>query len=279
MPKAYQKKSNSLPPRLRSSLSACSGCSTACVQKKSCLEKRLEENYSVKSSLAHQVWKCRATCTSMARAARSWRRCSSTWSSLERRLARATNPAWLHTPNWKEVKNRSKTESVISDMTTMLGDARLEMKDVTATSDYVCTWVVKRRSRSKLILALASEYQSLRTFFDTSSIDQLKSRLLFAVSICFFSTWHPATMVARAATAWSPSCDPADSWRAIAFRWIFIILFWFFYLIHLFHFCRSPSCDHAENWKAIVCRWKLERHHIMWPKTVISLIPKGIVTL
>ena len=37
--------------------------------------------------------------------------------------------------------------------------------DVTATLGYVCTWVVNRRSRSKLILALASEYQSLRTFF------------------------------------------------------------------------------------------------------------------
>ena len=58
---------------------------------------------------AHKVWEFGATCTSMARAARSWRRCSSTWSSLERRLARATNPAWLHTPSWKEgpVKNGS----------------------------------------------------------------------------------------------------------------------------------------------------------------------------
>ena len=79
----------------------------------------------------------------MARAARSWRRCLSSWTSLERRLARATNPAWLHTPNWKEVKNRYKT-----DMTIMLGTDWTGKKGICYSNPWWCLHLSREKKKS-----------------------------------------------------------------------------------------------------------------------------------
>ena len=181
---------------------------------------------------------CRSGWTSMARAASSWSR----WSSgSERRVARATRPAWLHTPSWGGggkihtciIKLCSGAgQSIFLGSQVMLFEKNFQTCFVNFHNCVVVfytwvvifytrvilfhtwvvifytwvakfhTWVVKRRRRSRLMPALPSEYQSLRTWnchhhhhqncvIDYGNDDNQHDH------ISSLSTWHPVMMVAR----------------------------------------------------------------------------------